>query len=282
METKTYRHLCESERYMIVTGLKACHSLRKIGRLLNRSASSISRELRRSSHDDGYDALLAHSQAKAKRKRPRITKKLNTHRHLRSYVMNKLDRLWSPQQISGRLVKDFPDNEEMRISHETIYAYIYAMPKFGLRQELIANLRRKHPHRYKHGRDPNKQKARISDMVSIHDRPEDIEGRQVIGHWEGDLIIGKDHGSAVGTLVERKSRYVFLAHLQSQKAEETRLSFTRKLKDIPPELRQSLTYDQGKEMSPSISCSSLILIWLCISAIHIHHGKKERLKTQTG
>lgn len=249
METRNYRHLCESERYMIVTDLKAGHSLRKIGRFLNRSASSISRELRRNSNDDGYDALLAHQQAKAKRHKPRIVKKLNAHRHLRSYVMNKLDRLWSPQQISGRLVKDFPGNEEMRISHETIYAFIYAMPKSGLRQELIANLRRKHPRRYKHGRDPNKQKARISDMVSIHDRPEEIEGRQVIGHWEGDLIIGKDHGSAVGTLVERKSRYVFLAHLQSQKADETRLSFTRKLRDLPQELRKSLTYDQGKEMS---------------------------------
>ena len=250
METKRYRHLCESERYMIVTGLQAGHSMRKIGRILDRSASSISRELsRNSTQDQGYDALLAHQKARAKRRKPRIVKKMGAHRLLRSYVMGKLDRLWSPQQISGRLIKDFPDNKEMRISHETIYAYIYAMPKSGLRAELIANLRRKHPRRYKHGRDPNKQKARISDMVSIHDRPEDIEGRQIIGHWEGDLIIGKDHGSAVGTLVERKSRYVFLAHLNNHTAQETRLSFTRKLKDVPPELRQSLTYDQGKEMS---------------------------------
>lgn len=249
METRKYRHLCESERYMIVTGLKAGHSMRKIGRIVGRSASSISRELGRNSAEDGYDALLAHKQAKAKRQTPRIARKLNVYQHLRSYVMNKLERLWSPQQISGRLIKDFPDNKEMRISHETIYAFIYAMPKCGLRQELIANLRRKHPHRYKHGRDPNKQKARISDMVSIHDRPEEIEGRQVIGHWEGDLIIGKDHGSAVGTLVERKSRYMLLAHLNRHTGEETRLSFTRKLRDVPPELRQSLTYDQGKEMS---------------------------------
>jgi len=249
MEKRKYNHICESERYMIVTGLQAGHSFRKIGRLLGRSASSISREFGRNKADQGYDALLAHQQAKAKRHKPRIIKKLIAHRPLRFYVMNKLDRLWSPQQISGRLIKDFPDAKEMRISHETIYAFIYAMPKSGLRQELIANLRRKHPHRYKHGRDPHKQKARISDMVSIHDRPEEIDGRQVIGHWEGDLIIGKDHGSAVGTLVERKSRYVYLAHLNKHTAQETRLSFTRKLKDVPKELRQSLTYDQGKEMS---------------------------------
>lgn len=234
---------------MIVSGLSVGHSIRQIAHNINRSASSISRELRRHNFEQGYDALLAHTQAKAKRQTPRIVKKLKAHRHLRSYVMNKLDRCWSPQQISCRLVKDFPESKEMRISHETIYAYIYAMPKSGLRQELIANLRRKHPHRYAYGRDPAKQKARISDMISIHDRPEEIEGRQIMGHWEGDLIIGKNHGSAVGTLVERKSKYVFLAHLNSQTASETRLSFTRKLSSVPQEIRQSLTYDQGKEMS---------------------------------
>jgi len=245
----TYKHLCASERYMIVTGLQAGHSIRHIAKALQRSASSISRELGRNSSEQGYDALLAHQQAKAKRRKPRIQKKLDTVRFLRSYVFNKLDKCWSPQQISGRVRKDFPKRKEMRISHETIYAYIYAMPKSGLRQELIDNLRRKHPKRYKHGRNPAKGNARISDMVSIHDRPEEIEGRRVMGHWEGDLIIGKNHGSAVGTLVERKSRYVFLAHLNNQSAEETRLSFTRKLADVPSELRQSLTYDQGKEMS---------------------------------
>jgi len=245
----TYNHLCESERYMIVSGLQAGHSIRTISKNLQRSASSISRELRRNRSDQGYAALLAHQKAKAKRCKPRITKKLDAVRFLRMYVFGKLGRCWSPQQISGRVSKDFPERKEMRISHETIYAYIYAMPKSGLRQELIANLRRKHPTRYKHGRNPAKGKAKISDMVSIHDRPEEIEGRRVMGHWEGDLIIGKNHGSAVGTLVERKSRYVFLAHLNNQTAEETRLSFTRKLADVPSELRQSLTYDQGKEMS---------------------------------
>ena len=245
----TYTHLCESERYMILTGLQAGHSIRTISKNLQRSASSISRELRRNISGQHYNALIAHQKAKAKRCKPRITKKLNACRHLRMYVFGKLDRCWSPAQISGRLRMDFPERKEMRISHETIYAYIYAMPKSGLRQELIANLRRKHPQRYKHGRNPAKGKAKISDMVSIHDRPEEIEGRRVMGHWEGDLIIGKNHGSAVGTLVERKSRYVFLAHLNNQTAEETRMSFTRKLADVPSELRQSLTYDQGKEMS---------------------------------
>ncbi len=249
MGNKNYSHLCATERYMIMAGLQAGHSLRKIGRMIGRSASSISRELQRNYSAEGYVALAAHQRAEVNRHKPRFAKKLHTHRHLYHYVMVKLERLWSPQQISGRLKVDFPESKEMRISHETIYAFIYAMPKSGLRQELIANLRRKHPRRYAHGRDPSKQKPRISDMVSIHDRPEEIEGQQVIGHWEGDLIIGKNHGSAVGTLVERKSRYIYLAHLSNRSAKETRLSFTRKLQDVPSELRQSLTYDQGREMS---------------------------------
>lgn len=213
---------------MIVSGLAAGHSIRRIAHNLNRCASSISRELRRHNFEQGYDALLAHSQAKAKRHTPRIIKKLKAHRHLRSYVMNKLDRLWSPQQISCRLVVDFPQNKEMRISHETIYAFIYAMPKSGLRQELIANLRRKHPHRYPHGRDPAKQKARISDMISIHDRPEEIQGRQIMGHWEGDLIIGKNHGSAVGTLVERKKQICVFSASEQPNSQRNKAFFHQK------------------------------------------------------
>ena len=215
MKTESYTHLCEAERYMVMTGLQAGHSLRKIGRSLGRAASTLSREMTRNSVAEPmrYNALLAHKQAVARRCAPTIQKKLDRRRLLRFYCMTKLDKCWSPQQISGRVKIDFPDDKEMRISHETIYAYIYAMPKSGARRAMIANLRRKHPHRYKHGRNPKSNNGRIADMVSIHDRPKEIEGRRVIGHWEGDLIIGKNHGSAVGTLVERKSRYVFLAHL---------------------------------------------------------------------
>lgn len=254
MDTESYNHLCEAERYMVMTGLQAGHSLRKIARSLGRAASTLSRELGRNiagtpDRSDRYDPLLAQQKTEERRSKPKIKKKLDRHKLLRFYCFGKLDKCWSPEQISGRIQQDFPGDKEMRISHETIYAYIYAMPKSGVRQALIASLRRKHPHRYRHGRNPKSDRGKIADMVSIHDRPEEIEGRQIIGHWEGDLIIGKNHGSAVGTLVERKSRYTFLAHLESQGAEDTRLSFTRKLKDVPEELRQSLTYDQGKEMS---------------------------------
>ncbi len=116
-------------------------------------------------------------------------------------------------------------------------------------------------------------------MVSIHDRPEEIEGRHVIGHWEGDLIIGKNHGSAVGTLVERKSRYVFLVHFNNQIAEETRLSFTRKLADITSELRQSLTYDQGKEMSQHklLSADLDMSVYFCDPHSPWHKGAIENI-----
>lgn len=103
-------------------------------------------------------------------------------------------------------------------------------------RKIARGLGREHQHRYKYGRNSKSDRVKIADMVSIHDRPEEIEGRQISGHWEGDIFIGKNHGFAVGTLVERKSRYTFLAHLESQEAEDTRLSFTRKLKDVPEEL----------------------------------------------
>lgn len=243
-----YKHLEKIERYLIMSAYEEGKSIRWIARSLRRAPSTISRELERNKEPWGYEARTAHRTARKRWCIPRTLRKLDVQRRLRYYVMGRLDRYWSPEQISGRIKTTFPDDKEMRISHETIYAYIYAMPKGRLRQEVIANLRRKRPYRQKQGRT-TANRGRISDMVSIHDRPEDIEGRRIAGHWEGDLIIGKNHGSAVGTLVERKSRYTLLAHLESKTAEQTRLSFTRKLSDVPQELRQSMTYDQGKEMS---------------------------------
>lgn len=243
-----YKHIEETERYMIMSAHEAGHSIRKIAQNLRRSPSTISREIRRNKEPWGYEALKAHCHARARWCMPRTGRKLDDNRKLRYYVMCKFNKYWSPQQISGRLKTDFPNDKDMRISHETLYAYIYAMPKGGVRQQLIASLRRKRQYRRKASR-AHDNRGRIADMVSIHERPEEIEGRRTIGHWEGDLIVGKDNASAVGTLVERKSRYVLLAHLENKTAEKTRLSFTRKLSDIPAELRQSLTYDQGKEMS---------------------------------
>ena len=243
-----YRHIDAVERYVIMGWYNEGHSLRAIARRLCRSASSISREIRRNLGDDGYNAFVANRHARNRLIIPRKPQKLQQSARLRHYVQRKLDMLWSPQQICGRIRKDFPSDKEMRISHETIYAYIYAMPKGLLRKELIAKLRRKYPQRGRKSR-ATKERGRIADMISIHDRPQDIEGRQIFGHWEGDLIIGKNHASAVGTLVERKSRYLLLTHLEDKTATQTRLSFIRELDKIPSALRASLTYDQGKEMA---------------------------------
>jgi IS30 family transposase len=232
-----------------MSGHEAGFSIRAIARLLNRSPSTISRELNRNKKPWGYSAYHADWQAKTRCHRGKFPRKLTLNVKLWEYILRGINRNWSPQQICGRLLKDYPNNEDMRISHETIYAFIYAMPKGELRQGLVAKLRRKHKNRRKQNRAYTSNRGRIADMVSIHERPEEIEGRQIPGHWEGDLIIGKSHKSAVGTLVERKSRYLILAHLEKHTATNTRLSFTRKLKDVEKPMLKSLTYDQGKEMS---------------------------------
>ena len=244
-----YTHLDKTERLLIMQHYEDGLSMRAIARILRRSPGTISRELRRNRWPWGYEADHANLQAHKRRHKPRTLRKLLTMPRLRAYVHTKLKQSWSPQQICGRLKIDYPEDQNMRIAHETIYAYIYAMPKGELRQALIARLRRKHKNRRPQNRAARSDRGRMADMVSIHERPEDIEGRKVPGHWEGDLIIGKGHGSAVGTLVERSSRYLVLAHLTRHTAENTRLSFTKKLKDIPKPMRKSLTYDQGKEMA---------------------------------
>ena len=142
-----YRHIDAVERYVIMGWYNEGHSLRAIARRLCRSASSISREIRRNLGDDGYNAFVANRHARNRLIIPRKPQKLQQSARLRHYVQRKLDMLWSPQQICGRIRKDFPSDKEMRISHETIYAYIYAMPKGLLRKELIAKLRRKYPQR---------------------------------------------------------------------------------------------------------------------------------------
>jgi IS30 family transposase len=148
----TYSHIEETERYMIMCAYETGQSLRQIARHLHRSPSTISRELKRNKEPWGYDALKAHHKALDRWCIARTARKLDVHRRLRYYVRRKLDMYWSPQQIAGRIRADFPNDKDMRISHETIYAYIYAMPKGRLRQEIIANLRRKHPYRQKQGR----------------------------------------------------------------------------------------------------------------------------------
>ena len=158
------------------------------------------------------------------------------------------DELWSPTQISAQLRIEFPDDPIMRVSPETIYQSLYVQGRGALRKELAACLRTGRAIRRNHSR--LERRGKIPDMVMISERPAEIEDRAVPGHWEGDLIIGKDNASAVGTLVERSTRYVMLLHLpDGYTAETVRTAMTAKIKTLPDHLTQSITWDQGREMA---------------------------------
>ena len=261
-----YLSLLERERLQDLhrTGL----SIRKVADAMNRSPSTISRELRRNTVSvRGYLPHTAHRLSVTRRARPRQPKLL-VNRELQEFVHSGLDKKWSPQQISNRLVKDFPDAPDMRVSTETIYQAIYVHARGELRRELGKHLRRGRVARKPH-RQPDARRPRFVDaMTPITDRPVEIETRQIPGHWEGDLIIGAATGSAIATLVERTSRYVMLAHLGRERgAEAVRDSLITTIRKMPEVLRGTLTWDQGAEMSEhraftdatdiqALSCSS--------------------------
>jgi transposase, IS30 family len=241
----SYNHLSVDERNGIQNGLNVGLSRRALARRLHRAPSTVSREIRRCA-GSGYDAARAGQQARGRRRRgPR---KLRPGCALEREVQAGLRRGWSPEQIAGRLKQMHPDAPDERVSHETIYAYIYAQPRGELRKLLIGALRQAHKKRLPRSRGRDRR-GRLRDMVSIHERPVEAQGRQVAGHWEGDLIKGAGNASAVGTLVERKSRFLLLAKVDGADAESVLEGFTRRLRTLPAGLRKTLTYDQGKEMA---------------------------------
>ena len=162
-----------------------------------------------------------------------------------------LNQQWSPRAISERLIVEYPLDMEMRLSHEAIYQYIYVLPRGELKRTLIQALRQEHAYRQKQkASKPTETRGMIADMLSIEERPAEVEDRTVPGHWEGDLILGKNKQSALGTLVERTTRYSLLVPLGDKKdASTVREAFAKALCSLPIELKKSLTYDQGKEMS---------------------------------
>jgi IS30 family transposase len=163
-------------------------------------------------------------------------------------VHDLLAQRWSPAQIAAHLKRQFPDEEAMQVSHESIYTYIYVLPRGELKKELRSYLRQHHRVR-KHRTGQRDRRGQIPDMISIEERPAEVADRSVPGHWEGDLIMGKDHQSAIGTLVERTTRTVILVHLQNKDAESVRTAFAKELLKVPSQLAKSLTYDRGSEMS---------------------------------
>jgi IS30 family transposase len=163
---------------------------------------------------------------------------------MQSYIYEKMQLLWSPYQISKQMTKDIG----LTVSHETIYQYIYVQTKGELKKELTAYLRQRKPRRQSRKLETEKR-GTIPDMISISQRPVEVEDRIIPGHWEGDLIVGKDHKSAIGTLVERSTRYCLLVHLEEKDAESVRKAFAKKIKELPRDLTKTLTYDRGKEMA---------------------------------
>jgi len=236
------------ERDFLGQALARGESLRTIAGALGRSPSTLSRERRRNGLRSGYSPMVAQARACARAALPRRACKLHPAGRLWRAVCAELRAGWSPQQIAGRLRRDYPLDMARQVSHETIYRAIYILPRGSLRHELIAALRQERPRRGRHP-DRRGRHTKIPNLVPIASRPEDIAERRIPGHWEGDLIMGKKNRSAVGTLVERTSRYLLLARLPGQTAPAVRQGLTRRLRTLPEALRQTLTYDRGAEMA---------------------------------
>ena len=235
-----------SEREEISRGLAAGESLRGIARRLGRAASTVSREVAANGGRMKYRAGVAHRASRHRARRPKPAK-LATHQRLRTVVEEKLEG-WSPRQISRWLCEAYPSDEEMRVSHETIYQSLFIQGKGALRKELWRCLRTGRATRRPQGR-PKSTKGQIRDMVMISERPAEVEDRAVPGHWEGDLLMGKRQ-TAIGTLVERWSRYVMLFALpDGNSAEAVRVALSATVQRLPEHLWESLTWDQGKEMA---------------------------------
>jgi IS30 family transposase len=245
----TGRSLSFAEREQIALLRAEGVGVREIGRRVGRSASTISREIsRNSSGTRGYVPSRAEALAFRRRRRPKPSK-LAVQGRLRDRVQADLAGKYSPEQIANRLRVEFPNQPEMRVSAETIYQAVYLQARGGLKRELTARLRTGRTLRYP-ARRPDLRQRRIKNMTMIADRPEEVTERLIPGHWEGDLIIGKDCASAIGTVVERVTNYLILVHLPKgqNRVEALTENLTTKLAALPDVLRKSLTWDQGIEM----------------------------------
>ena len=234
------------DRVEIRLGLERGESFAQIGRRIGRDRSTVCREVNANGGRDRYRPLVAHRRSRERARRPKPAKLARS--GLCAEVTAGLERLWSPQQIARRLRAEFPDRPEMWVSHETIYKSLYVQGRGELRRELAACLRTGRAQRRHQGR--SETVGRIPAMVNISERPPEAEDRAVPGHWEGDLIIGANGKSQIGTLVERSTRFVILLHLPKDRtAEAVRLAMTEAIAALPAALQRSITWDQGAEMA---------------------------------
>ncbi len=252
MQKEKYQHLTEAEREEISRCLARKKPIAAIAKQLRRNASTISREIKRNRGKTGYRAYSANKRAQAAASSRRKGKsKISKNNMLSNYVIEGLNKEWSPEEISERIKIEYPLDMTMRISYEAIYRYIYVLPRGELKQTLIKALRQEHKYRRKQKSGKTKEnRGKIANMLSIEERPAEVADRAVPGHWEGDLILGKYKRSALGTLVERTTRYTILVPLGDKKdAVTVRQEFAKAFRSVPAALKKSMTYDQGKEMS---------------------------------
>jgi len=247
---KNYKRLSSDEREEISRMLAQDYSLNDIAKKLDRYTSTISREILSGSCNK-YTYRAGKAQRRAARnssQRKKGNKILNNELRLKRYVYRKLRKKWSPAQIAKELKKDYPADMAMRIAPETIYAYLFVLPRGSLKKELLACLRQNRKRRHQQSRGV-KMERKLEDMLSIEERPKEVEDRIIPGHWEGDLIIGKNNRSALGTLVERTTRTTILVPVKSKRAEEVARAFAKEVKKLPQQMKLTLTYDQGREMA---------------------------------
>jgi len=254
-----YSHLRAEERGAIMVGKARGESARSLAALLGRSPSTIARELARNGHRQGrlvgqgrpplgYEATRAGQRARRLLRRPRRLRKLREGSCLWVRVQRLLSKGFSPQQVSGTLRRQYPEDPAWHVSHETIYTAIYAAPRGALRQGLVALLRQHKCARRPRGQGANRR-GQMADLPSIHERPPEANERLLPGHWEGDFIKGARNQSAVGVLVDRRTLFLKLIKMPGCSADDALKGFGRAFKPLPAPLRKTLTYDQGKEMA---------------------------------
>jgi IS30 family transposase len=253
------------EREEISRGIAAGESIRGLARQLGRAPSTVSREVNRNLGRAEYRATAADQRAWARAKRPQACK-LRLSPKLRQLVAAKLQADWSPEQIAGFLKDTFPDDQTMRVSHETIYLTLFIQTRGALKRELISHLRRARSMRRPRGRAKriNAGQGQIPGAASISERPAEAEDRAVPGHWEGDLLTGKAN-THIATLVERHSRFVMLVKLDGKDTETVTRALARQMTKLPEELKRSLTWDRGNEMAAhaSFTVATDLKVYFC-------------------
>ena len=246
--TRSGRSLTREDREEITRGLAAGDSLRSIASRIGRSPSTVSREVSRNGGRGRYRAGDSDDAAWRRARRPKACL-LSQRPRLRAAVAQKLSEDWSPQQISGWLREEFPDDARMQVSHETIYRSLFVQARGVLRKELVHHLRSGRLfRRSRHATTKGQGRGGIRDAVSIRERPAEAEDRAVPGHWEGDLLAGAGN-THIATLVERKSRFAILVKVDSKDTQTVVKALQRRVRTLPRQLKRTLTWDRGSEMA---------------------------------